>query len=209
MKKFPYLINRSIDLSDVTHLAGSDNTPGGQRKVLFARFEDIDIMPQPDVDNSAGTGSLDQLVTISQNIRMLPYKKFYELYITPETGKLTDKLIGELDGMSFENVVDLFHPGTSPQILGLIQWAKNSDLIILFPEIDGKVRVIGHKGYPAKMSVGDVTTGQKAADRKGATMSFRSVRKGPSPIFTGKIDLMGSGYGSGDADNYQTTSIIA
>jgi hypothetical protein len=209
MKKFPYNFNRAIDLADILHVSGSDNTAGVQQKVMFAKLEDIDILPQPDVDDSAGSGALDGLVTISQNIRMKPYKKFNELYVTLETGKIDSNSQGELDGMSFKNVLDFFHPGSSAQILGFAQWAKNSDLIFLVPESDGQVRILGHKGYPAKMTKAQVTTGAKGADRKGNGFTFESTRKGPAPIFKGHVDLMGSGFGSGDANDLQTISFIA
>jgi hypothetical protein len=208
MKKFPYLINRVIDLSDISHTAGADNTAGIQQKILFARLEDIDILPLPDKDDSSGSGSLSDLVTISQSIRMQPYKKFYELYVTLEAAKLDSNSQGDLDGMSFKNVLEFFHPGSKADILGLAQWAKNSDLIFLVPESDGVVRLIGHRGYPAKMTKAQLTTGQKTSDRKGNTFTFESARKGPAPIFRGKIDLMGSGFESGTATDYQSVSFI-
>lgn len=202
----------SVTLRDLSHTDGSDNTAGIQQNVYFAKLEDILTLPKPVLDDSTGSGNLSDLVTISSNIVMKPEKQFYKLYCTLEAGELKNDAQGELDGMSFMNQLEVFLPGSSAEALGFAQWVKNSNLIILVPESDGQVRVLGHEGYPAKLVNMAGTTGKVPADRKGMTYTFKSTRKGPSPIFTGRVSTSGSGFGSGaldvNGDGYQDIYFI-
>ncbi len=188
-----------ITLYDVPHIDGEDNTPGVQQKVLFGRISEVLTFPSPVSDNSAGTGSFADLVTISGNIVMKPGCNVYEMYVTIETSKLDGKLQGETDGKNFSNEATFFHPGQSADILGFLQWSKNSDLFAIIFENDGQARLLGHKGYPAKMISADSSTGDATTSKRGVTFTLKSARKGPAPIFTGKVQL--SGAHSGNADN--------
>lgn len=182
-----------IDITDIEHVDGDDNTAGIGMYIMFAKLSDIATLPKPDVDDSTGTGSLESLVTISGNIIMKTGKVFKKIYVTLETGKLDHESQGEIDGMSFLNKVEFLVPGSKALALGLAQWAKNSSLILLIQEQDGTARMLGHSLYPAKMISAPGTTGQKTADRKATTFTFQSARKGPAPIFKGDVILSSPG----------------
>ncbi len=184
-----------IDLIDLNWEDGSDNTAGIGQNIYVAKKVDIETLPTPQVDNSIGDGSLAQLVTISDNIVMKPGKGMIKVYCTLEKGSLQHESQGEMDGMSFMNKLKIFMPGSKAEVLGFIQWAKNSSLIILVPEIDGQVRMLGHENYPAKMINAPGGTGEKTADLKGTEINFQSARKGPAPIFTGQVEVSGVGSG--------------
>jgi hypothetical protein len=192
-------LNKNIEWED-----GSDNTSGIQTKLLVAKMSDILTFPKPVLDDSTGDGEFENLVTITGNFVMKPYKKFIELYVTLETGELKHESQGELDGISFLNQLEFLIPGSKKQVLGFTQWAKNSSLCFIVTEADGQQRVLGHPGYPAKMVSAPGTTGKAPADRKSSTFTFKSSRKGPAPVFEGKIDLTGSGFSEGDTDDFQT-----
>ncbi|MDJ1500468.1 hypothetical protein [Xanthocytophaga agilis] len=186
------------DLTDLLHVDGDDNTSGVGQYIYVAKEKEILVLPLPDQDDSsAATGSLADLVTITRDIEMLPGKDFKRIYVTLETGELKHDAQGELDGMSFLNQLDFFMPGSRAEVLGFAQWAKNSSLIFLIPELDGQIRMLGHRAYPAKMIPASGTTGKASADRKGSNFSFKSVRKGPAPIFAGRVKT-GSGSGASD-----------
>lgn len=189
-----------VDLADLTHTDGDDNSAGIQGYIYIAKLADIETLPVPVLDDSTGDGDFADLVTISDDIIMLPFKSFKQVYVTLETGQLDGKAQGEFDGMSFSNEFEFLIPGSGAEALGFGQWVKNSNLIMLVPEVDGRVRLFGHQGFPAKLASADSTTGKKASDRKGITYKFRSSRKGPAPIFTGSVKLQGSSGVTGDQD---------
>ncbi len=193
-----------MDIQALLHLDGSDNTSGIGQYIFVAKIEDIAVLPVPVLDDSTGTGTFADLVTITQNIVMLAGKSFHKIYVTLEAGELKSETQGELDGISFLNQLEFFHPGSQAEVLGFAQWAKNSSLVFLVPEVDGAIRLLGHRAYPAKMVSSPFTTGKASADRKGGTFTFKSSRKGPAPIFTGRVDLIGSGiYDTGGAMDFQ------
>jgi len=182
-----------MDLTDIDHVDGDDNTAGIGMTIKVAKLADIQTLAKPDVDDSTAEGSLEQLVTISGNHVMKAGKSFRDIYVTLETGKLDHESQGEIDGMSFLNKLEFLIPGSKEKSLGFAQWAKNSSLIFLIPEQDGKIRQLGHRLYPAKMISAPGSTGQKSADRKATTFTFQSARKGPAPIFKGSVLLSSPG----------------
>lgn len=185
-----------MDTQDLTHLSGSDNTPGIQQNIFYTTLENILTLPLPDVDDSASaTGTFEDLVTITKDI--VVKKPLSSIYVTLEEGELKHESQGEMDSMSFKNVLEFAHPGSKGTQLGFAQWVKNNNIVFLVPEVDGQVRLLGHRAYPAKMTGAPGTTDKKAAGAKKTTFTFQSSRKGPAPIFKGKV--MVQGVNGGDA----------
>lgn len=192
-----------MDLENLTHADGADNTAGIGSTIIALKLSDIETLPEPQVDDSSSSsGTLAQLVTVSANIVMKQGKVGKSIYCTLETGGLDCVLQGNLDGKSFKNSVKIQHPGSSPQLLGFMQYVKNGDVILLVEENDGQVRMLGHRSFPAKLESGSANTGSKTTDDKAAVMTFYSVRKGPAPVFTGKVQInIPGGSGAVDANS--------
>lgn len=177
-----------IALEDLLHTAGEDNTGGIQTGISWAFLEDIETLPDPEVDDSAGDGTFSNLMTISSNVVMKAGKKIKSCYVTLEKGSIEGDSQGEYDGMSFMNKLKFYFPGQSAVALGFSQVVKNANIIFWVPELDGQIRQVGHRGYPAKMVSAPSTTGNKSSDAKGTMFEFHSARKGPALIFTGEIE---------------------
>lgn len=186
----PSLTQPNVDTQDLTHLSGSDNTPGIQQQVFYAVLEDIDMLPLPAQDDSASpTGTFADLVTITADIIMKAGKQFHSIYVTLEEGDLKHEGQGETDSMSYKNTLEFSHPGSKAEVLGFAQWVKNNNIVFLVPEVDGQVRLLGSRAYPAKLSAAPGGTGKKSTDGKKTTFTFHSSRKGPAPIFKGHVQL--------------------
>lgn len=179
-----------MDTQDLTHKAGSDNTPGVAQKIFYTTMENVVKLPKPKVDDSASdTGTFADLVTILEDI--VVKKPLSEIYVTLEDGELKHEGQGETDSMSFKNTLEFGHPGSKGEVLGFAQWAKNSNLLFLVPEVDGQLRVLGTRAYPAKLASAPGTTDKKSGGAKKTTFNFHSSRKGPAPIFKGKVMVEG------------------
>jgi len=181
-----------VDTQDLVHQSGSDNTPGIQQKIFYTTLENVVTLPKPVIDDSASpTGSFADLVTILDDIVVkVPLSS---IYVTLEEGELKHVGQGETDSMSFKNSLEFAHPGSKAEVLGFAQWVKNNNIIFLVPEVDGQVRLLGNRAYPAKMESAPGSTDKKAAGAKKTTFTFQSSRKGPSPIFKGKVMVQGVG----------------
>lgn len=194
-----------MNLEDIDQTDGADNTAGIGQDIWVAKLADIETLPVPILDDSAGDGSFTDLVTITDNIVMKAGKVFNKIRVTLETSALNGDIQGNMDGKSFKNAISGQLPGNKAQALGFLQWAKNSSLIAIIEELDGQVRLLGHRAYPAKLTAGGASTGAKTTDDRAVKFTLESVRKGPAPVFAGKVVLTGSAAGSGSVDLNQNT----
>lgn len=176
-----------ISFEDIKHEDGEDNTSGLTQDILVAKLEDILTLPEPVLNDSTGNGKFEDLVTITSDIQMKPGKYFRTIQAILETVKLDGTPQGEMDGKSLLNRLDFILAGNKAAALGFQQWCKNSSLVFLVKELDGNVRILGHKLYPAKLVEGPGTTGAASTERKQIAFAFQSVRKGPAPIFKGRV----------------------
>lgn len=185
---------------------GQDNTAGIQQKIAIALLRDIATLPGPEVENplALGSASYSKLVTVSSNIVMNAYKKFIECYCTKEAGELKTELQGERDGKSFKSTLEVFMPGSKADFFGFVKLIKNSNLVAIIPDMDGQKYLLGDRKFGLQLASFTWGTGKAAADRKGGTLTFDFNGNVPFYLFTGKIDLVGSGFESGQANDFQT-----
>jgi hypothetical protein len=173
------------DFSDLLWPDGSDNIGGTEVNHYYAPLSDIDVFPTI----AAVPATLAAEVTISTDFEFLTGKKFHKIYSTLDTGKVDDKSVGEFDGRSFEHIFEFVFPGTRAEALAIIRKMNNTNMVFIASEANGQKRIIGSVAFPAKMSLSDVTTGAKTADRKQTTIRVESRGVTPAPIYTGAIPL--------------------
>jgi len=178
-----------IDFEDIEGTAGEDNSAGVQQNIYLIDHRDVVTHPKfPKIDTAAGTTqTLADLVTVPDDILLKNGRKAFRLQCTLEAGAGTSESQGELDGMSYKNALKFLIPGNKANADGFARYAKNGSFYLLYFELDGSPRLLGHPGYPAKMVSAPGTTGEKSADRKGRTFTFQSVWSGPAPIFAGDV----------------------
>ncbi len=173
------------DFGDLLWPNGSDNIGGTQVTHYYAPLSQIISLPVPPIP----AASLDEMVTIDDNIVFFTGYKFHQMYSTLDTGRVQDKLVGETDGKSFESSFEWFFPGTLARALALITKFANSNMIFIAVEANGQNRIIGSRKFPAKLTLADVDTGGKTSDRKGVKLKVESRGNTPAPIYTGIISL--------------------
>jgi hypothetical protein len=176
------------NFDDLVWPDGSDNIGGTQVMHFYTSLASISTLPALPLSPL----TLPEVVTISEHILFYTGKKFFKLYSTMDTGRVVDKLVGEFDGKSFEHSFEFFFPGTLDMALAIVTKFANSNMIFIATEANGQKRLIGSKKFPAKISVADVDTGAKTADRKGIKMRVESRGTTPAPIYTGAITLAAS-----------------
>lgn len=175
----------AINFEDIVGTAGQDNTAGIQQNIYLVDFNDVATHPTfPKID---GATTFSQLATVSTDLVLKAGKKAMMLQCTLEKGSATSDSQGEMDGMSFKNGLKFQIPGNKANADGFVRWAKNGSFYLLYFELDGQARILGHPGYPAKMVSAPGTTGEATSTMKQRTISFQSVWSGPAPIFTGKV----------------------
>lgn len=183
-----------ITLADIGWENGKNNTPGIIQKVSYIPLSDILTLPSVVTADPTGSGSFSDLVKVTGDLVLKAGKQLLSIYLTDETGQVMDEMQGELDGKSFKNTLEFLHPGESDEIRGFTAWAKNSNLIFIVKTKEDKNYLFGSALSPAKMVTAPGTTGKAPADRKGRTFTFKFDASYPTPTFTGKVQITGSGF---------------
>lgn len=192
-----------MNLQDLTRQDGEDNTGGVQRFLQYARVADITTIPQPTQPSTLGDGSLSDLVTITGNIVMKAYKRFYKIECVLDENQFEGSSQGETNGMSNLQTLEVLISGKKAAVAGFIQYIRNGLGLIIWKDNDGQKYLFGSENYPAKFKSSKYTVPKKAGDRAAAVIIWETVQKGPFTLFNGDIDLTGSGYSTGDAEDLQ------
>lgn len=162
-------------LGNVQFNRGALNPAGTKTIIYFALHSDVQTFPTlPD-----GSGAFDANATIDTAFVMKTGKRFWEMYITLETGKIEQKLVGERDGKSYEVMISGNYPDMDPTVVGFLKACANENLAVVVKDQKGRLWAIGYdRDVPAEVTVGDGTTGEKIADRKGVSVTFRGIGDG-------------------------------
>jgi hypothetical protein len=173
------------NFSDISWPSGKSNPGGLKQYVYYAPIEDFATIPKP-VSNP---GTLAARATITENYVFKTGKKWLKLYCTLETGEVKHKQVGPRDSKSFENTGEISIPGSEADVIGLGGEAANSSFIFLFPERNGKVRVIGSADFPATIEENEGSSGKANADGRSTKIVVKDAADTPAPIYTGEITL--------------------
>jgi hypothetical protein len=160
-----------VDFTDINkNLPDGENMGGLSMKIYFGYHADVATWPTKPVAPS----TLEDLATLTGDIAMLSTKRMFEMYITDDTGEFSVEPVGEKDGKSFVMRLKLFHPGLQKKILGFINAAKNENLVLIVPDNDGNLFLMGDALRSAKYegSPDGAGTGKETAGRKGISMEF-------------------------------------
>jgi len=102
--------------------------------------------------------------------------------ILPEKSQLTSEPQGEFPGQSQLNKLVAVHPGVELDATAAAAWFNNSLTVFLVQDIEGNVRVVGHKDYPIKVSVTQ-DLGQGATGTASTTITVEAVDDVPAPFY--------------------------
>jgi len=176
---------------DILWPQGQQNMAGLVGGIFFIPKEDLGALPA-----LAQAGDL----VLAADLLPAQTKEFIEIYHTPETGKIDQNTIGEIDGMANENVLEFFVPGNSEAVSKFKRLVINTSGVWIAKDTDGNYRILGvsvldpagtvlSSELDAKVSAASGTTGQGRGDRRGTT--FTVTFKAPhDPLFyTGVVTL--------------------
>jgi len=174
-----------MDLFDIQHQSGQDNTAGLMTEFYFAKLDDIDTFPTPIADPTTP----EEKMTISEDFVMKDGKGFHKGYMTWGRGGVSWSLQGPMDGKSFTHNFEFYKPGADKESLAFLSLAKNENLVFIVKDKDGNFRVVGSEGIPAKMDSVDGGTGQSGEDDKGDTITFVSEGANPPYFYEGSVPV--------------------
>lgn len=161
-----------VDFEDIAkNLPDGQNMGGIPQVVYYARYEDVLSWPERP---TAGEGAtLEKMGELTGDLTMKSGKRMYNLYITDDEGKLDIEGVGEKDGKSYVMKLRVYQPGLQSKSLGLVNLAKNENLVFIAPDNNGNLFLLGDALRSATLdSIDGMTTGQKTEERPGAGLVF-------------------------------------
>jgi hypothetical protein len=171
-------------MSDMLRTDGLDNDGGLKVIAYWTLYRDILTFPKVPADPS----SFAAKVTIVDNFVMKSGKKFWQFQSTLLTPFLDSEGVGERDGRSAENKITLKRVGNEADIIGWLEYVKNTDLVLIVEHIGGSRRVIGSEGLPCSLEKFSLKSGAAVKDEISVTAEFLSVGR-IAPFYTGTIPL--------------------
>lgn len=162
----------AVEFDDINkNLPNGENMGGIAQNVIWGIWDDVAAWPaEPDTSVSV---TLENYATLTGDLVLKANKRAFKFYSTEDAGELKLDMVGELDGMSFETVLDAFNPGLQKKLLGFIAAVKNSTLFILIQDSEGQWYLMGDAKRGAHPRQGQgIGTGKNTSDRKGAGLQF-------------------------------------
>jgi len=171
-------------MNDLLFTTGNDNLAGLVDKIFIAPSADILTLP--------ALAAATSIVTAATDIVMKTGKKFAQLYITDETGKVETKSVGQRDGKGRETVLSGRYPALGTQLEDFIRACQNTPSVLIYRLArNGKLYMLGVSqldqastalslAIPTYFETGDSGSGEKRADQNGALLSWKfSAAHGP------------------------------
>ena len=176
-----------MDFVDIDKtLINGENMGGLIQEVYFAYHADVLTWPtKPDIPLDIGENGV-----LTGDIAMVTGKRFFQMYLTDDTGEFNIEPVGEKDGKSFVLHLSLFHPGLHKKILGFINAAKNDNLVFIVKDNNDQMYLMGDALRPATFegSPDGAGTGKETAARRGISMEF-TYKTANIYLFEGSIPL--------------------
>src|SRR5688572_30145530 len=153
--------------------SGKANMGGTLTKAYMFEIADLGALPA-----LSAVGKLD----ITADLVFLTGKKMWTVYCTPGKGKLDGNTVGEVDGLSNENIVEIFFPGNDQECAEQKAYLLNRPMALLVPDTRGNLRLVGicsldpattalSAELPAYLTGAPTTSGAARADLAGTTFT--------------------------------------
>jgi hypothetical protein len=164
-------------MNDLLFTQGKDNLAGLVDKIFICPVDDIASVP--------ALAAATSLKTAATAIACKTGKKFVQLYITDETGKIEIKSVGNRDGRGRESMLTGRYPAIGTELEDFIRSVQNTPCVIIFRQArDGKLFLLGvsqlditsttlSTTIPAYFEQGDSSSGEKRSDQNGALLGWK------------------------------------
>jgi hypothetical protein len=115
-------------------------------------------------------------------------KGFHRLESDMEMSELASASQGEMNCLSADGKYTIVQCGTNAQLMGFIQRSKNRKVVVLVPDLEGRVRQLGCEALPAKFVAFSILGGKKTSDLKAIEATVYAP--GALPMFyVGEIPI--------------------
>ena len=174
-----------VDLyEDVQFCQGSASLPGVRPHMYMVRR--VNILNFPKVQGDAAA-KLEDVAVIKQDFVLAEGVKFVKIDLVEGESEPTCENQGNEGAKSFLNKVAFVLPGTQKKVTGLISKLNNDDVVFLYPQRDGAIRVIGNEMFRVQVELGQ-NAGKAVTDSSQSTITASVSDINPAPFYEGKFE---------------------
>lgn len=181
---------------DVNYCQGSASLPGMRPHFYFERKANIVTFPNVQGDSAT---KLEDVAVIKDNFVLAADAKWIKVDLVEGESEPTCENQGNEGAKSFLNKVALVIPGTQKKVTGLISMMNNDDIVILYPQRDGALRVIGNNMFRVQLELGQ-NAGKGVTDSSQSTVTASVSDINPAPFYEGKFQTA-DGWIDGKTDS--------
>lgn len=174
-----------VDLyENVEFCQGSASLPGVRPHMYLTRRSNILTFPKVQGDAAQ---SLEDVAVIKQSFVLAEGAKFVKIDLIDGESEPTCENQGAEGAKSFLNRVNFVLPGTQKKVTGLISKLNNDDVVILYPQRDGAIRVIGNEMFRVQLELGQ-NGGRAVTDSSQSTVNASVYDVTPAPFYEGTFE---------------------
>ena len=169
---------------DVPYCQGSASLPGVRPHMYMVRR--TNILSFPKVQGNDAT-KLEDVAVIKENFVLAEGVKFVKIDLVEGESEPTCENQGNEGAKSFLNKVAFVLPGTQKKVTGLISKLNNDDVIFLYPQRDGAIRLIGNEMFRVQLELGQ-NAGKAVTDSSQSTITASVSDINPAPFYEGTFE---------------------
>lgn len=169
---------------DVQYCQGSASLPGVRPHMYMVRR--VNILSFPKVQGDAAE-KLEDVAVIKSNFVLAEGVKFVKIDLVDGESEPTCENQGNEGAKSFINKVSFVLPGTEKKVTGLIAKLNNDDVIFLYPQRNGAIRVIGNDMFRVQVELGQ-SAGKQVTDSSQSTINASVSDINPAPFYEGTFE---------------------
>lgn len=181
-----------MPFEDLLWPQGQDNMGGLVGNIFFIPADDVNVIPA-----LSAVGSLEMA---AGDITAKVGKRWWQVYHTPETGKVDYNTVGELDAKSKENMLEFFYPGDDVTLAEQERLLQNTPGLYAAKDTKGNLRILGLTNLdpagtvltldsPANLVTSNGSTGAARGDRRGTTFVVKHSAAHRPVVYKGVISL--------------------
>ena len=169
---------------DVQFCQGSASLPGVRPHMYLVRRVNILTFPKVKGDSAE---KLEDVAVIKDNFVLAEGAKFVKIDLVEGESEPTCESQGNEGAKSFLNKIAAVLPGTQKKVTGLVSKLNNDDVVILYPQRDGAIRVIGNEMFRVQVELGQ-NAGKAVTDSSQTTVTASVSDINPAPFYEGTFE---------------------
>ena len=174
---------------DVMFCQGSASLPGVRPHFYLVRRVNILTFPKVQGDSAE---KLEDVAVIKDNFVLAEGTKFVKIDLVEGESEPTCESQGNEGAKSFLNKIAAVLPGTQKKVTGLVSKLNNDDVVILYPQRDGAIRVIGNEMFRVQVELGQ-NAGKAVTDSSQTTVTasfYEGTFETEDGVIDGKTDTI-------------------